>query len=564
MKLFLIIITTILFTACSSDPDSSTQKNNDKRPRKKQQRPEIVEKKAPDHKGLNSSDSDFNPVSTEEDKTETDLVAENTPEETRQDKTESEQLVSLEETPTSSPVPAPFEDIISLDLTEDQLLVFQIREKYQHYLDLKKAWEEEYAPRLEVFIEQASNQKFLTAIRHVESHHKITPVTMAQIEDMEEQVKEGVFAYEEDRKSAQEAHETLFTSVDGFEAAINLSLEYAKVAEQDPSVLLAENYEETTDEQSQKVEDPVVVENKETNPESIVPLKTPVVEESPEKIIATPVIVDSSKEIPEEIMTEEEVVVDVPEDTIAEQEIVEVMSDLQNEETLLDNEADSTEEETFASDLVDSESAEDMTADVQSLEEEELPDTDTQSVEEEKLPDTDTQSVEEETSFIDDIIAWWNAFDLRKWWYETFDLQNPTQLLEDPKTLSVPETNTPVPEEEKTYNSTEAQGLISSLLDNLYQLVQERDIGGMNELLNYLDDIQTTAPQEITPEESVLLNQIKEVAQSLETEDIAGFVESSGYSSERLQKEELIMILEMISGIVETKDKVETPSNLTE
>lgn len=562
MKLFLIVIVAILFTACSSDPDSS-KKNNDNKTRKKITRTTITEQTAPtNNEDLDSANSDLTLISTEEDITE--LVAENTPnpEATAKDTTEPEQgLISLEEITITPPVSTPSEDIVPLDLTDDQLLVAQINETYNHYLALKNSWEN-HASQLEIFIDQATNQEFLDSIRYIQSHSTAIPVTPAQIEDVKEQLQKGVFVYQEDRDDAETVYEQLDAFVDLFEASINLSLQYAELAEEDPSVLYAQNPEETTpDEQTAESKKPVVivVENVQTIPEAIVvqPPKQPVqaddtIQESTnentakeDSIADTPVAVVVEK-TQEEVIEDDLAIADIPEDTAKEPSDEETV-DAQTENPNTDEEIDSAEKTTeIATDT--------STDDV---------DSDTANVEE---------TTEEETSFIDDVVAWWNDIDVGQWFNETFfDTENSAQWVVAPTALSIPNTNTIVPEEENPVvetaeipsNPVETHQLINAWVDNVYLFAQSYGVNSVEELIPHLAEISNTPEEERTLEQSTLLNQTKQVAQSVEqmsNGDAADFVESSGYSSDQLSKGEVITIVEMLSNFIKVSKEQQEPT----
>ncbi|MDE0152162.1 MAG: hypothetical protein OXK80_06700 [Bdellovibrionales bacterium] len=579
MKLFLIVITVILFTACSSDQDPSKQNKNETR--KKETRTRVTEHTTPD---LDSADPDLTPVSAEEDTT--DLAVENTPnpaEAIAEDITKSEQqgLIPLEDIVITPPVPTPPEDIIPLDLTDDQVLVAQISAKYNHYLALRNAWEEDYAPQLEIFIEQATNQDFLDSIRYIQFHSELIPVTPAQIEDMQEQVQEGFFVRKEDRDKAEKAHNKLSTVADGFEAAINLSLQYAELAVEDPSILFAQNPEETPGEQADESEEPVVIvaENAQTIPEAIVPLQQPA--QAPDTSVKedSPVAQESRIVIAEyPAVADAEEAVDAPnegsnaneEEDSADEEKPEVAVDAPNEGSNA-NEAEDSANEEKPEVAVDAPNEGSNANEAEDSANEEKPEVaadasaQDQNTNKGTVADSaDVQSTEEETSVVDKVIASWNDFS--QWVSELFTSENPGQWLVEPTTLSIPNTNTIVPEEETPAEETptvpsnpaEAHQLINTLVDNVYQFAQLHGVSSVEELIPHLEEISNTPQEERTLEQSTLLNQTIQVAQSVEqmsNGDAADFVESSGYNSDRIPKGEVIMIVEMLSTFINVSEE---------
>ena len=552
MKLFLLAIVAISFIACSPDPANKTAGNDDK------DKPIRVAPEPTPDQDLGPADS-VAPVSAEEDTA--DLVAsEDTPAVAGTDMTDSEGLVSLAE--VSVTPPAPVEDLVPLDLTEDQFLVAQINERYNDYVELQHAWED-YAPELEIFLDQATNQKFLDSISFIQSHMKNTPVTSSQVNDIEEKLQEGLFIYEEDREHAETKYEQLDAFVSLFETAIDLSLEYVNQAEEDPSVL----YAQTTDEDEQTPEFVPVPEDTVT---TVIAMAEKDTQNMPEPLVvplAEQPVPPTTDNTPENIVTSTEKDCDnnptMVCQTIEDSTVANVPTDPTEDENAEDDDDTNTDKET---EPANEEASDDTAVAIAEKSIDDSTEKDTTTATDEIVSDiADVQPEEEETSFVEDVVAWWDG--TVQWFDETFKASTLSGWVVEPTSLHIPNTSTIVPEanEEETTEETDsiseqqakAHQLLDELIQNVNQFAQTHNVQSAEDLIPHVTEMSNITETERTTEQVALLSKIKQVAQAIDQMadgNANDFVELSGYNSESLPQVEVMVIVEMLSDVVKTDE----------
>ena len=557
MKLFLLTIVAILFISCSQDPANESNAGNDDKSKPIRT---IVPEPTPDQ-DLGPANS-VAPVSAEEEDTADLAAAEDTPAVAGTD-TDEQGLVALEEVSVTTPVPV--EELVPLDLTEDQLLVAQITERYNDYIELQQTWED-HAPQLEILQDQATNQEFLDSISVIQSHMTNTPVTSSQVKDIEETLQEGIFIYDKYREHAEKKHEQLDAFVDLFEASLDLSLQFVELAEEDPSVL----YAQTTDEDGED----------EQTPELFVP--------APEDTVTTVIAMaeEDTQNMPEPLVV-----------AIAEKSIDDPTEDenVEDDDTNTDKETEPANEE--ASDdtavAIAEKSIDDPTEDENVEDDDTNTDKETEPANEEASDDTvvaiaeksksiddsteedtatddiaDVQPEEEETLFMEDVVAWWDG--IVQWFDKTFEASNLSGWVLEPTSLHTPNTSTIVPEAEEeeiteetdSVSEQEAHQLMDELLQNVNQFAQTHHVQSVEDLIPHVIEISNISAIERTAEQAALLSKIKQVAQAIDqmTDGSANdFVEFSGYNSENLPQVEVTAIVAMLSNVVKTDEAQQEP-----
>ena len=547
MKLFLFIIVAILFIACSQDPanenagDDTANKDN---PTEVTGEPELTNEDDP-------ADSDLTPIA-EEDPTEENT---DTPAVVEADMTDPEGSVPSEEIFITSPVSSPAEDTVPLNATEDERLVAQINGRYNDYVELQLVWED-YAPQLEILQDQATNQEFLNPLRVIQSHMKNVPVTPSQIEDIEENLEEGIFISNEDRGHAETAYQKLNTFVYLLETSLNLSLEYAKLAEEDPSILYAET---TTDEENEIPEQVVEPFEPENTTDAVATTDTAV--EIQEKTMPEPLIIQPiNGSTPENIIAGTEKDCDNDLDmvcsTMEDSAVADASTD-KTDETSEDTEDTHTDEEI---DPTDEENPSGKTAG-------EIAGASTDDKADSDIAGVQSEEKNEETSFTEDVVAWWGGI---VQWFDEKVISARSSLNEwvlEPTALNIPNTNTPeeetveaetTEEEEVSSNSSvEAHQLLDGLLQNVNQFAQANNVQSVESLVPHITEISNIPEAERTAEQSALFNKVKQVAQGVDQMadgSATDFLKLSNYSSNDLPETEITMIVEILSDVVKTSE----------
>jgi len=541
MKLFLVL-SAVLFISCSPEPAQKHDNESNKKDKKTRTTKTTNEDLKPTRPaGIVSATEDM------------DLAIENIMEPAQdlseeEDISEQEEVVSLEEEIFVVPqVPDPIEDIVPLDLTEDQLLVAQINNKYNHYLDLVSKWniwEENHGSQLD----QATNQKFLNTVHVVQRMKKENPITSAQIEDIEASLTESTFPNEKERKYAEKTYEGLSVFSNVFEAAINLVLEYVEQAKTYPSILYTEK--EVSSEQQMPEPEETPVEATET-----AMITTPQTTNSTENTV-----VDTA--IPPSDTTQENI--DTPVATTTPQ----ITNNTENTATttipMLIPPSENTAVEDVHEGTAD-ETAEDSSKEINPIEEESVISEAEKPNDAEELEEMAETADDEETSFMDNISARWN--NLVQWFDETFSFKNPGQWVASPTTLNTSNTDDSAEDEtageetatEKITDQTKNHQLIDELIQNVHWFAQTYNVTSVEELIPHLTKVSNT-PEEENEDLSMLFNNINQIAQSVKETangNAADFVESSGYSSTTLSKEEIIRIVEMLLSHFVDKDQQE-------
>ena len=555
MKLFLLFIVSILFVACSSkSPDN--QQPEDSAPII----PTTVED-APIPEDMNSADSDLVNIHTETDLTPTSEIAE-TP-------SNEQGLIPLDQLMTPAPVLSPTdEEILPLESTEDQRLIVKIKTRYQDYINLHHTWEE-HSPQMEELLQQVTDPEFIEPILFVQSHIADAPVTESLIAEIEEQLSdEAVFIYSEDREEAKETYEYLDKYVDLLDKSMQLSLQYAQLAEKNPDIIYAQTTEEEIDE-PKTLEETAIAE-----------AETPTTTTQPDvsDATATDDNINVIKKLYDELIasvTSTPEATTEPTATVVPVETAPVVVAIESNEVVVDeNETDddgddnSTQEAVAATEEIIETKEDTNTATTT----EEAADNSTQEAiaDIEEVTDNST-SIQEDVAATEVEESWTDFFTetipsvftetIPSLWNE-LTTPNPSWILE-PTSLHIPNTDNIVTEEMevemKQESQEEAQQLIDRLLQNAEIFVQTHDISSLEDLTLYMENILNIPAEEITNEQvevvnSIqvsLINPISQIVQNInEQEDISGiadFVELSDYKSESLSQEEIVIVIEMLS-----------------
>ena len=545
MKLFQLFIVSILFTACSSDAPKNKAKD--------QQSPTVSGVKKSQKPSTRDMKKD--PVVVEHTSTEADLAVVETPaafSPEKPEKTKSEQeLIAQEDPMVTPPVPTLNENIVSLEetQTEDQLLVANIKDKYNDLYQLQQTWAD-YSPKVETLIQYVAGPGDRETILFVQSFINDTPITPSQITEIEETLsEEGVFTNKNDREYAAEQYEHLEKYFNVFDPFLQISIHHLELAEQ--------MYAQTTEEDAYTSEE--IVDTEEDTTEDIATIETTPPEEVPAEVNRDEIEIETPTDEPVAQITE--TVDEIEVETSADEPVVEV------KET-----ADEIEVETPADEPVA-----EVKETVDEIEIEtpvDEPVAQTTETNDEAVADIDasTEEAKETEEEEDSLSGLANAFFSGKWreWVDdAIDLLTPdfsVGWLLEPTSLKVPNTNTIVPEEEnlttaeevtdtnsKQMEANEASQLIDQLLQKTNQFVQTYEIRSSEELYSHLTEIANKPETERTADQTALLNESKQIIQNItnQTDDIADFVESSGYISETLSQNEIVIIIEMFSDFVE-------------
>ncbi len=571
MKLFLLFIVSILFVACSSD-DPTTPTNQSQTPGTTDisdvQTIPVPTEDLDDPELANVSADEIDPIAKESVQTP-----------------ENEQgLISLEDLAIVPPTtPALTEEITSLEeplKTEDQLLIYNIENRYSDYINLQNTWETEL-PHMEELIDQATSRKFLRPILYIQFNIEKVPVTDFQIEEMKEKLSNaGAFVYSEDREDAKDAYKLLDQYVITLHQAIKLSLSYAELAEQNPDIM----YAQTTEDEPETPETPPAIAETSTTTTQPDASEEPATDDDD-----TNVIEKLYDELIASITSESEATTEPAADTTASTEPAPVVVATESNEVDMTADEEETKDDTPSTEVdmtADEEETEndtpstevDMTADEEETED------DTETLEptttDEMLAETnaDLEEVDETTTEAEEDITTEESADVdlteaEPWTWDwvvenasaVWDsiaepfTPNPEYIIE-PTTLHIPNTNTIVPEEEDPENSEQAEAhqLIDQLLQNVQQLAEYYKVSSVEELTVHLEEASSLPETERTVEQTTLFNTTSQITQrinQMEDTSVADFIEFSGYSSETLLSEEIVMIIETLSQFADTSEE---------
>lgn len=557
MKLFLSFIASVLLMACSpsdNSPPANTQKLKNQKLKTR-----TVKETDTFNKLEENIPVDLANVSKEEDTADLMPVVE----ETQSD--DSSEIVSMEEPLDKTHVVQVLdEEIVSLEQTEeddscdDQCLVDKIQNKYDDYIALHSQWEEGLAAQVEKLIEQATNpdlSEIIEPIRHtLQSEISEAPVTVSQIEDIEEQLSdEGVFIYAEDREDAKNLKEHLDKYINMLDTHIQLSIQLLELVEEKPDIMYAQTIQEEEQAEIQE-KSPVIADTTQLSPEPILSAAA-----------ATPSIINT-------IPTNEEAaaVKEASDPVILEDTVEEENSDLVVMDTVTLEEAI---EEDFG-DIADADTLEedDKISKEESLLEEKIEMSEITPTEETAsntalLRDAADVRSETEESWVDTISSWYSG--ALVWFDQLIEAFKPDMGAFVAQRLTANKLNEEkkkeIVEEELDNNSVqrkEAYQLIGQLMQNVEEFAKAHDVKSVEQLISYLAEIYSTPESERTAEEketlihvqTALLNPASQIIQNTnqrEGASVTKYVEFSEYNTEEeksLSQQEVVIIIEMLSN----------------
>ena len=631
MQLFQFFIALMLFTACSSSDNASEASGKSDvaktKAGKKITIPETFVSGDPkSHSNLESTKADATGnqnTGVEENRTAAVAVPV-IPVPPSAVETPSELTALEEENPSlTPPVSALNEETVPLDLTEDQGLVFLIKQSYSAYNNLQSTWANNASFLLELVDQEANNPEFIQPILTAQSLINNMPVTLSEITQIEETLSEdGVFTDQANRESAEEMYKELDSYIKLLDSSLHVSLLHLHIsspqsAEENPEEMYAEtdnNEVPPAEEKAAEVvetpavnaetqnpqppsETPTVVSTDANNtaeittpppaqedpatanlqpPKDQAPLNTPAAVPPPSEnnVAVEPSTPDENPNVAGNTSPDENTGVagDPPPDESPDPSSSEVASQnntntLPPEQNVDEEDASSTPKETADNNTTPQEEAPQNAVDDLALSDSAKP-----KEGKEVIDALDESFADSVSNFFSGIGNWFDktTTSLASQFKSTFN----TGWIMEPTSLHIPNTVNIAPEQkEESGDGKSSDNLsedvpkqavaeaISDLLMNVFKLVQMNDIQNIEALSSYLVD---TSPEQRTEDETTLLNASHQIAQNLmnQTEglNVSEFIKSSGYTSNNLSQEEIIRIIEILADF--SKTRKEQPEEL--
>ena len=546
MRLFSIFVVSILFMACSDDP-SQTGSNP---PENTQTIPQPPADQGPSRSKL--VDVEMPPAAAPE-KPSAPAAAkvkeqEITPIEEGMAAAASDDPSSEEITSLGDPLPEESE----LPM-EDTQLIFAMEEKYSEYVNLLDIWEEN-SPRIEELVSQATSYAFLRDIMYVQQNINEAPTTDLHIEEMKDRLsEEGLFIYPEDRAEAQEMYRELDLYVNSLADGIQVSLSKAALAETTPSVIdqteapviaAAPEIAVETPSTSAAATETAVAAEPSVNTDNITAEEA----EPVAAVVGVGVIIAGAEAVQEAPI---ETAVDSEEDPAA------------DEEPPVDTDNNIAAEEPVAAVVgvgviaAGAEAVQEAPAEAAAAPEANPAAMKTDSA---AVNTTETTEAWSWDWVAENTVSIWDSF------VESITpsfLSNPAEyVLGQGVQLSVEQglnqagpAETTAAEEndenvEEAAAAEESHQLFSQMEQNVYQLVQTQSISGPQELMDHLTNFPKSA-EERTAEQTALLNTTSQMFENISADQfkelhVDDFVNSSGYVSDNLSREEIIKIMKIL------------------